>query len=292
MISENKPRRIKKTRWFISLFIWWVMAVFFYLFIAADQIKVTGDVTALGIATVRDGATKAGLPLLERDIQALTQLAQEVATVKGVVNVSIVDHKNKIIAFTNPDHLMAFSSTAPQRKDGVSFWPRTLADGTQTICFSGDINYAGTKIGEVFLVMDAREASGLITVFILTAMISLFVIVFVLLVVDFKGIQPLQSAIREKTCSWMGGDDTLPVEREVICPVCGSHKPLTRSFVQKANLDRYPVVRSSRIEDGAAQRLLTQGVNLRDISRREDLGWLRRQMVHRCADIIKKLAGD
>jgi hypothetical protein len=289
---ENKPGRIKKTRWFASLFIWWVMAVFFYLFIAADQTKVTGDVTAFGIATVLDGATKAGLPLLERDVQALTQLAQEVAKVNGVVNVSIIDHKNKIIAFTNPDQILAFSSTAPERKDGVRFWPHTLADGTQAICFSSDISYAGTKIGEVVVVMNARGASGLYTIFFLTAMVSLFVIVFVLLIIDFRGIQPLKAAIREKIGYWMRGDGALQAGREVICPVCGSHKPLTRSFLLEANLDRYPVVVPSRVEDGAAQRLLAQGVNLRDISRREDLGWLRRQMVHRCADIIKKLAGD
>jgi hypothetical protein len=38
--------------------------------------------------------------------------------------------------------------------------------------------------------------------------------------------------------------------------------------------------------------LRDKGVNLREISRRDDLGWFRRQMIHRCADIIKKLSGD
>lgn len=291
-MPEKKPGRFNMTRWFTCLFIWWVVAVFFYLFIAAKETNVVDRVTDAGVATVLDSATKAGLPLLERDVQSLTRLAQEVSKKKGVVNVSIIDHKNKIIAFTNPDQMLPESSPSAEMKAGVGYWPHTLADGTQAICFSGDINYAGTKIGEVFLAMDAGGTSGLIKVFFLTALVSFMVISVGLLVLDFNGIHPLKAAIKERLHAWLGGDDALPDGREVICPVCGSHKPLTRSFLLEANLDRYPVVRPAKKENGAAQLLLAQGVNLRDISRRDDLGWLRRQMVHRCADIIKKLAGD
>ncbi|MBC2713107.1 MAG: hypothetical protein HGJ94_19590 [Desulfosarcina sp.] len=292
MKPDNKPGRIRKTRWFTCLFIWWVVAVFFYLFIAAKETNLVSRVTETGIKTVLESAEQAGLPLLERDVQALTRLTQDVATVKGVVNVSIIDHKNKIIAFTNPDQLLSMSSKSVQLKDGASYWPHTLDDGIRAVCFSTSIIYAGTKIGEVFLAMDARGPAGLTTAFFLMALVSFVLIVFVLLVLDFHGVHPLKAAIRERINTWVGSDRDLPHDREVICPVCGSHKPLTRSFLLQANLDRYPVVRSARKENETAQLLLAKGVNLREISRREDLGWLRRQMIHRCADIIKKLAGD
>lgn len=291
-MPDNEPGRIKKTRWFICLFIWWVVAVFFYLFIAANETKLMNRVKATGIATVLDSATKAGLPLLERDVQSLTRLAQEISKVKGVVNVSIIDHKNKIIAFTNQDELLPVSSATTESKDGVGYWSQTLADGTEVVFFSGAISYAGTKIGEVFLAMDAEEAAGMTTVFFLTAMASLVLIMSVLLVIDFNGVQPLKAAIKAKLRSWVGSNGAVPDGREVICPVCGSHKPLTQSFLLDVNLNRYPFVRFARKENGAAHILRSKGINLRDISRREDLGWLRRQMVHRCADIIKKLAGD
>lgn len=291
MKPDNKPGRIKKTRWFTCLFIWWVVVVFFYLFIAAKETNLVSQVTATGIKTVLKSAKQAGLPLLERDVQALTRLAQDVSTLKGVVNVSIIDHKHKIIAFTNPDQLLPVSSKSLRMKDGVGFWHHTLADGTQAVCFSSDISYAGTKIGEVFMAMDAGGVAGLITAFFLTALVSFLLIVFVLLVIDFNGLHPLRAAIRARIRNWAGRDGPQPDGREVICPVCGSRKPLTRSFLLEANLDRYPVVRPVKKENGPAL-LLAQGVNLREISRREDLGWLRRQMIHRCADIIKKLAGD
>ena len=118
MKSENKPGRINKTRWFTCLLIWWVVAVFFYLFIAAQEKNRVGRVTSTGIKTILANAEQAGLPLLERNVQALTRLTQKVDRVKGVVNVSIIDHKNKIIAFTNPDPAAvdAFKSAATERR--------------------------------------------------------------------------------------------------------------------------------------------------------------------------------
>ena len=292
MKPDNKPGRIKKTRWFTCLIIWWVVAVFFYLFIAAQENNRVDRVTTTGIKTVLANAEQAGLPLLEQNIPALARLTQDVAKVKGVVNVSIIDHKNKIIAFTDPDQLLSMSSTAEKQKNGVSYGPCTLDDDTRAVCFSSDIIYAGTKIGGIFLAMDASGPTGLTTAFFLASLVSFLLIVFVLLVLDYHGLQPLRAAMEERIRAWAGGDVDLPDEREVICPVCGSHKPLSRSFLLQANLDRYPVVRSARKDNETAQFLLTKGVNLREISRREDLGWLRRQMIHRCADIIKKLSGD
>ncbi|BBO67178.1 hypothetical protein DSCA_11080 [Desulfosarcina alkanivorans] len=292
MKPENKTGRIKKTRWFTCLFIWWVVAVFFYLFIAAKENNLVERVRDKGIQTVLNSAQQAGLPLLERDVQALTRLTQDVHRMKGVVNVSIIDHKNKIIAYSNPDQLLRMPSKALPLKDGVSFWPHTLDDGTGAVCFSTDIIYAGTKIGAVFLAMDAGGSAGLTSGFFLSAVISFLLIIFVLLVVDFHGVRPLKAAMQERFRVWAYADGRLQDDRELICPVCGSHKPLNPSFLLQANLDRYPVVRSARKENGSAQLLIDKGINLREISRREDLGWLRRQMIHRCADIIKKLAGD
>ncbi|MFO7713062.1 hypothetical protein [Desulfosarcina sp.] len=287
-----KSGRIKKTRWLTCLFIWWVVVVFIYLFIAAQERSLVEQATATGIKAANASAQQAGLPLLERDVRALTRLVQDISTINGVVNVSIIDHKNKIIAFTNPDQPLAVSSQSSKMKNGVSYWLHELADGTRAVCFSNDISYAGTKIGEVFLAIEAKSPDGLITAFVLTALISFMLIVFVLLLIDFNGLYPLKSALSERIHRWTGKNGIPADGREVICPVCGSHKPLNHSFLLEANLDRYPVVRMATEKIGATELRFARGVNLREISRREDLGWLRRQMIHRCADIIKKLAGD
>ena len=292
-MSEEKPGRIRKTRWFVCLFIWWLLAVFFYLFIAAQETHLDDDVTAAGIATVKENTANAGLPLLERDVQALTQLAQKMSKLEGVVNVSIIDHKNKLIAFTNSDQLTPAASAEVKLKDGVGYWSHTLNNGTQVTSFSGDISFAGTKIGEVILVMDTGGGTAdLIAIFFWMALGSLVLLLLLLLVIDFKGILPLKAAVKERLRIWMGKKEALPDGREVVCPLCGSHKPLTRSFLPEVDLNRYPVIKPVGNEAGTAQILLAKGVSLSEISRREDLGWLRRQMIHRCLDIIKKLAGD
>ena len=140
--------------------------------------------------------------------------------------------------------------------------------------------------------MDTKGASGLTAFFFWTALVSLVLMLFILLVIDFQGIHPLKAAVRERLRTWTIGEGALPEEREVICPLCGGHKPLTRSFLLEVNLNRYPVIKPMGNEIGTAQILHSKGVNLREISRREDLGWLRRQMIHRCLEIVKKLAGD
>ena len=80
---ENKPERIKKTRWFICLIVWWVAAVFFYLFIAAHENNRVGRVTAAGIKIILVNAEQAGLPLLEQNVQALTRLTQDATQGEG-----------------------------------------------------------------------------------------------------------------------------------------------------------------------------------------------------------------
>ena len=291
-MPEQKLGIIRKTRWFVWLFAWWLLAAFFYLFIAAKEARMVEAVTSNGIAAVLKNAAKAGLPLLERDVQALTQLVQELSGMQGAVNASIVDHKNKIIAFSNQNQLPSTSSVQVNMKEGVGYWNQTLDSGDRVVCFSGDINYAGTKIGEVFLVMDAGGGAGLRAIFFWSALGTLIAVVFSLLVVDFNGIRPLKAAAKKRIRSWTGKDRALPDRRELACPVCGSLKPLNRSFVLEANLNRYPVLRPVGTDRGNDNPLFRDGVNLRELSRREDLGWLRRQMIHRCADIIKKLSGE
>lgn len=249
-------------------------------------------VTANGVAMVSKSADKAGLPLLERDVQALTKLVQETSGLQGVVDVSIIDHKNKIIAFSNRSQLPSTSSDQVNLKNGVGYWNQTLDSGDRVICFSGDINYAGTKIGEVFLVMDAGGGTDLRTIFFWTAFGALIAVLFVLLLIDFHGIRSLKAAAKERIQSWIGRNRMLSDRRELVCPVCGSLKPLNRSFLLEVNLDRYPVLRTAEMDNVNATPLFRDSINLREISRREDLGWLRRQMIHRCADIIKKLSGE
>jgi hypothetical protein len=245
-----------------------------------------------GLKIALKSADQAGLPLLERDVQALTRLTQDVAKQNGVINVSIIDHKNKIIAFTDPEQLLSVPSASVSHKDGVSYWRHRYADNTPAVGFSSEITYAGTKIGQVFLAMDAGGSSGLLTVFMVLAIASLLVIVFSLLIVDFGGVRPLKAAIVERIRLWIGEGIEPSDGRDVICPVCGQHKPLSRSFLLPANFDRYALVRPAATQDGSAHVPVSKGINLRELSRRDDLGWLRKQMIRRCADIIKTLAGE
>ena len=295
MNSESSPakrKQIKKSRWFACLALWWVIAACFYLYLSNKEKRMVEDVIVSGVEAGRKSAENAGLPLLERDVQALTRLARSVAETPGVVSMSIIDHKNKIIAFTDVGSLFQAPADKVEADGGVSYWPRTLPDGRRVICFSADIEFSGTKIGEVILAKDTRDTGAWRILFISLAAVSLGLIVFALLVADFHGIAPLWAALKQKVYGWIGIEDGLPGELDVVCPLCGHQKPFTRSFLLQANLNRYPVLRTSATDIRSAQLLDTTGIHLREIAGRHDLGWFRLQVIHRCADIIKRLAGN
>ncbi len=291
-MPDKQIGRIKKTRWFIVLSVWWLAASGFYLAIVAGEQRRDDMTRAAGIDIAVTSARAAGMPLLERDVRALTQLVQDVARKPGVVSASIIDHKNKIIAFSDANRIIpAAPPSVTVQADGARFWTQTLASGGRAICFSADIDFAGTKIGEAFLAMDGSEESDLTATFFISAVVSLLIILVILLAIDFHGLRPLRSALVNGIRRWVGTEDSLPEGQLATCPLCGSHKPLTRSFFMQADLDRFPVVREDGTHLKTVRILQAHGIRLEDLSQRDDLGWFRRQLVHRCADIIKKIAG-
>ncbi|PID40957.1 MAG: hypothetical protein CR984_00520 [Proteobacteria bacterium] len=289
--SGNGRNRITIIHWLAWLSIWWVAAVFSYMFIAASRTDHADDVMQAGLKTVMKSADQAGLPLLERDVQALTRLMQHAAKQKGVLSCAIIDHKNKIIAFSDPEPLLSIPFTSVRYKDGVAYWHHRYA-GTPAICFATEITYAGTKIGQVFLAMDADSSNGLVTVFLVLAFVSLLVIVITLLIIEFHGVRPLKTAVSNQIHRWIGGATDRSDGRDVICPLCGQNKPLGRSVMTPPRSDRHARVGQATAQNGSTQTAFSQGIDLRELSRRDDLGWLRKQIIHRCADIIKTLAGD
>jgi len=160
------------------------------------------------------------------------------------------------------------------------------------IFFSAPIYFSGTKIGEVLVARSAGNTGTWRLVFIGCAVASLLIIGFALLVADYHGIRPLRTAVLQRWRRWIGGEAESAAEHDLICPLCGHQKPLTRTFMLEANLDRYPVLRAAALGNPGSQLLNATGLHLREIARRTDLGWFRLQMIHRCADIIKRLAGD
>ncbi|GAB6907595.1 hypothetical protein DESC_240025 [Desulfosarcina cetonica] len=290
MSNRPHPGVIHKSRWFTCLLVWWVIAVLVYFLLAAKADRLTQRVIASGIQTVGTYAGKAALPLLEHDIQALTRLAQELGRLHGVLNVFIIDHKYKIITFADVDRLLPMPSASVDRQDNVTYRPCRLLDGTSAICFSADILYADTKIGEVLMAKDTNAVGAWRTAFFLTALVSFLLMGGILLVMDFRGIRPLVMATRDQLRAWSGGRAAGTDGGEImVCPLCGCQNPLNQTSLADGNPPFHPIDHSATRRVKTVPAESTRVVTLSEMCLRGDLDWLRRKIYLRCVDIIKTL---
>ena len=76
----------------------------------------------------------------------------------------------------------------------------------------------------------------------------------------------------------------------ITCPLCGTHKPLSDKVFHHSHLDRFLTLGRSQEGPDAANISRNKRIDLDDLAKKEDLSRMRRQIIQRCTEIIKKLA--
>jgi len=289
-IKKQDPDRIKKSRLFLCVAIWWLVIVIGYLIVSLKIEKINNDITQSGVALLHEVTGKTSLPLLERDVTSLRKILQDVEKRPGVSYASIIDHKNKIIAYTNPNQLLPVKSKRVSSSDHVSFWDGSSNRHSRTINFSTDIIYAGTRIGKFYLTYSADRINRIKYGFILIAISIFILLVFVLAGLYFGGLKPITSALKTRYSPKVSFARGFFENLNMSCPLCGAEQPFSREGFSDINLDKFLIVKS--VQDGSNPDRFqpSKGILLSGVSNREDLGWLKRQVIFRCTEIIKKLA--
>ena len=291
MDFKNKDAaRIKKSRLFLCVAIWWLVIVIGYLIISFKIEKIKNDITQSGVALLHEVTGKTGLPLLERDVTSLSKILQDVEKRPGVSYASIIDHKNKIIAYTDPNQLLPVKSKRVSSSDHVSFWEGSSNRHSRIINFSTDIIYAGTRIGKFYLTYSAAWINKIKYGFILIAISSFIILVFVLTGFYFRGLRPITGALKTRYRPKVSFALRFFENSNMSCPLCGAEQPFSRERFSNINLDKFLIVKS--VQDGSNPDRFrpSKGILLSEVSNREDLVWLKRQVIFRCTEIIKKLA--
>ena len=67
-------------------------------------------------------------------------------------------------------------------------------------------------------------------------------------------------------------------------------KPLSEGVFNEPRLDKALIIEALEHESGGGKFADSNGVTLSELSRRDDLSWIRRQVIFRCTEIIRKLA--
>ena len=208
-----------------------------------------------------------------------------------MVHASVMDHQNEIVAFTGAEQVMP--ATNPEEHSGrdVSFWESELPDHKKIFGFASDVSYSGTTIGRIQIALSAEEPVRIRNQFLIVAVLTC--VILLLLIASFRyypgiWVNPMRymSAFRRNHLSEGALESSV-----VTCPLCGTQNPFSRELFKRSNFGRLLIVRPSSNKSGPGGDADLKGMRLSDLAGRDDLLWLKRQIVLRCAEIIKKLAG-
>jgi hypothetical protein len=278
------------TRYVIyGIVIWWLAMLTGYAIITFRSDRHKDKLKASGIAITNEFSELISLPLLENNDQTIHSLLTDAANKKDVIYASVVDHRNKVVAFTGTGHLLPDMTEADHSVEKVSIWEGGVASHAKFLNFASDITYAGTKIGEIFIGMSTSETFRTRSLFIIIAVSSCLALLVLILVFCYRSI----GASLMKAVNFYRSNSAIDPDLKdslVTCPLCGTHKPLSDKVFQHSNLDRFLTLGNS--QDGPNAANVAQGkiINLEDLAKKEDLSWMRRQIIRRCTEIITNLA--
>ena len=76
----------------------------------------------------------------------------------------------------------------------------------------------------------------------------------------------------------------------VICPLCGTHKPFSPDVFRRTKFEKLVNVGSTKDTTGLNILAEGEGIDLLALSHRKDLSGLKRQVIRRCLEIVRKLS--
>jgi len=285
------PNHRNKRVLIFCLLAWLMIVLITYVIVRINVGRVKHDISQSGIAMATGFSTKVSLPLLERDMAMLSQLLHEATDNPSVVYAAIIDHKNNIVAYTNAELIMPVNKGGfAQTINRVSFWEGFAADQKKIFSFSTNVTYAGTKIGEIYLALSAIEINQFKRRFSVITASSFGVLLLLAVVLSLSDVTVTAKGSRGQQGPLRAQQVPLKKMAHMACPLCGSDKPFTNEAVSRVSLDGFVFLRAGNGEPGAAGSSKSQGISLRDMGETEGLEWLKRQVIFRCTEIIRKLA--
>lgn len=271
-----------------GIVIWWLAMLIGYSIIAIRSHRHKDRLTKSGIEITREFSKLVSLPLLENNDQSLHTLLTSAAEKKGVIYASVVDHRDNVVAFTGTGNLMPDRTEAAQSIDKVSSWEGGFSSHATLLNFASDVTYSGTKIGEIFIGLSTAETRNTKTHFIILAALSILALLVAIVVFRYNNIKAYIEKTTKIDRSNLAGDST---QKDVLisCPLCGTPKPFSDNVFSHSSLDRLITTSASKRGTSAGDGNDSKRIHERELSKNADFSGIRRQIILRCTEIIKKL---
>ena len=273
----------------LTLIVWLVAMVIAFTVTTIRIDRVRDTIRQSGIDITTQLSEDASLPLLAEDVQAIQTLLLDAAKGSGVIYVSVADHQKKVLAFTGLENFLPHMPEAARSIDNVWMWEGRFENDARILHVVSDIIYSGTKIGEVLVGLSANRVFRMRNRFVIVAVVSGLILSSLIVILRFRspGLTPWRFRDRDRVSP--ATPSNLEKSR-VTCPLCGTQKPFVDKVFNPSNLDRLLIIEVSAHESNSGKPPASRGLNLSQLAKREDLSWMRRQVIVRCTEIIRKLA--
>ena len=292
-IGQSYLSRLKAQHLVAGLMIWLLLLLAAYL-IMTFQLDRRNDATRQrGIAVTQELSDQIRLPLLEKNIPGVQALLREAHKETNAIYASVSDHGGQIVAYTGAENFVPRTDggAAAAPTDDVAYLEGLLKSNQKVFRFTADVFFSGTRIGEVVMALSALTSDHIRNGFQLAALIGalIFTLLFVALRfnIQIDRVNRMETKLQAATTS----DETeVRSITTVVCPLCGTHKPFSRDVFRRTKFEKLVNVGSSKDTTGIETLVDADGIDLLALAHRKDLSGLKRQVIRRCLEIVKKLS--
>ena len=288
-LIQRLGKRLSDRNLILILVFWWLAMLIVYSIITLRVNHLKTQLRKSGVEITNTFSSRVSLPLLEKNSQSIHNLLTDAANQANVVYASVVDHRNKVVAFTGTGHLMPDMTDATRSVDKVSIWEGGFASHAKILNFASDIIYAGTKIGEIFIGLSTPQSFQTRKQFTIVAVCSSILL---LVLIAFLRYGLIKTWFVRYFDSAHSNAEKMSNARKalVICPLCGSQKSPSAKLFSASNLDKFLKSGVSKQEPHHVDVIDPPKKDLQKSAKTKDFSSIRRQIILRCAAIISKLA--
>lgn len=262
-------------RWLLILGGVWVLLAIIYGVLAIQTQRREQQLLNQGVALVQSFIENAGLPLLEQDVKTLHRLLTEIGRQPQVLYASVVDHKNKIIAYTDAGQFFPERSKKTNKVEGIESW-----QDKDAMIFAGPINFSQVPIGEIRLALSMASITRINRIFGIIVFFAMASVIILPLVRHGRPlIQWTSDLVNRKK-----RDNRV---RLLVCPLCGRDADHGDAFCSRLDVDRMPILDFSGPTAGPDSMAR---LRLSDIGTDPKLALVKERLIRQCAEIIRKLA--
>lgn len=274
-----KKNRFTLKRFLISISSWFIVCLLIYLIGHAVEHTKENNLVKAGMSLSKDISSQSGLPLLEREFDHLGSLIEQATEKPGVVFASIIDHKNKIIAYSDQNQFFTLNRKYARQEDGIKYWRVISLETHNVMNFLTPITFSDTRVGEVFISLATQNFNQFYHFFMIFALLSLLCILL------FFGTANYQNAliwIRKKNIpvdniTAATADETDDAAL-FTCPLCCAATCFSDRTCEDTPINSFTVL--SRYGDPE------KTIMLYDLDKFEELGWIKQRIITKCAKII------